>query len=105
MVSKDQCAPVHIHVNNPCAWNPALRESAPGSGACDSPRLAMVAGAASTKFWWGRRSKGGGVGLGGGNGGGPRGGGAQGGGGGLKGGGLWAQWGQWGVRVEKVPRG
>ena len=26
---------------------PALRESAPGSGACDWPRLAMVAGAAS----------------------------------------------------------
>ena len=64
MVLKDQCAPVHIHVNNPCAWNPALRESAPGSGACDWPRLAMVAGAASTKFLWGRRSKGGGVGLG-----------------------------------------
>ena len=29
------------------AGNPALRESAPGSGACDWPRLAMVAGAAS----------------------------------------------------------
>ena len=107
MVSKDQCAPVHIHVDNPCAWNPALRESAPGPGACDWPRLAMVAGAASTKFLWGRWSKGGGVGLGlgglgGGNGGGNRGGG---GGGGGQGGGLWAQWGQWGGRVEKVPRG
>ena len=86
MVSKDQCAPVHIQPNNPCAWNPALLESAPGSGACDWPRLAMVAGAASTKFLWGQRSKGGGVGLGGGNGGGAKGGGAQG-GGGLKGGG------------------
>ena len=28
-------------------WSPALRESAPGSGACDWPRLAMVAGATS----------------------------------------------------------
>ena len=71
MVSKDQCAPVHIHVNNPydscCfyAWNPALRESAPGSGACDWPRLAMVAGTASTKILWRRRTKAGGVGLGG----------------------------------------
>ena len=45
-------------------------------GGCDWPRLAMVAGAASTKFLWGRRSRGGGVGLGGG-----------GTGGGLKGGG------------------
>ena len=95
MVSKDQCAPVHIHVNNPCdswcccAWNAALRESAPGSGACDWPRLAMVAGAASTKFVWGRRSKGGGVGLGGGRGGGATGGGARGWGkgGGAQGGG------------------
>ena len=77
MVSKDQCAPVHIHVNNPCAWNPALRESAPRSGACDWPRLAMVTGAASTKILWGRRSKGGGVGLGAG----PGGGGVKGGGG------------------------
>ena len=68
MVSKDQCAPVHIHVNSPCAWNPALRESAPGSGACDWPRLAMVAGAAFTKFLWGRRGNGAGVGLGGGGG-------------------------------------
>ena len=82
MVSNDQCAPVHIHVNNPCAWNPALRESAPGSGACDWPRRAMVAGAASTKFLSGRRSKGRGVGLGGGEGGGGQG------GGGLKRGGL-----------------
>ena len=104
MVSKDQCAPVHIDVNNPCdmwcccAWNPALRQSALGLGACDWPRVAMVAGAASTNLLWRRRSKGGGVGLGGAKGGGATGG-AQG------GGGLWAKWGRWGVRVEKVPRG
>ena len=104
MVSKDGCAPLHIYVNNgpdswcSCAWNPALRESNPGSGACDWPRLAMVAGAASEEIPWRRRSKGGGVGLGGAKGGG-------GDGGGQRGGGLWAQWGQWGVRVEKVPRG
>ena len=99
MVSKDQCAPVHIYVNNrsdswcSCAWNPALRESPPGSGACDWPRLVMVAGAASIEIVWKRWSKG--VGWGGG----------KGGGGGATGGGLWAKWGQWGVRVEKVPRG
>ena len=71
MMSKDQCAPAHIHVNNPsdswcrCAWNPALRQSAPRSGASDLPRLAMVAGAASTKSLWRGRSKGVGVGVGG----------------------------------------
>ena len=104
-MSKDECAPLHIHVNNPsdgwccCAWNPALRESAPGSGACDWPHLAMVAGAASTKVLWRRRSKGARVG-------GAKGGGATGGGGsGGGGGGLWAKWGQGGVKVEKVARG
>ena len=102
MVSKDQCAPVHMYVNNQsggwcsCAWNPALRVSAPGSGACDWPRLAMVAGAASIEIVWRRRSKGGGVGWGG------KGGGGN---GGELGGGLLAKWGQWGVRVEEVPRG
>ena len=70
MVSKDQCAPVHIYVDNrsdswcSCAWNPALRASALGSGACDSPRLAIVARAASIEILWRRRSKGGGVGWG-----------------------------------------
>ena len=62
-VSTDQFAPVHVHVNNAfdswccCAWNPPLRESAVGSGACDWPRLAMVAGAASIEIPWKRRSK------------------------------------------------
>ena len=38
---RERCAPIHICVNNPsgswcsCAWNPALRESAPESGACE----------------------------------------------------------------------
>ena len=77
---RDWYTTCYIHVNNPfdswcyCAWSPALRESAPGSGACDWPRLSMVAGAASPKFLWRRQSKGAGVGLGGA-------------GGGLKGGG------------------
>ena len=55
-VSTDQCALVHIHVNSAsdrwccCAWNLALRESAVGSAACDWPRLAMVATAASIEI-------------------------------------------------------
>ena len=88
MVSKDACPLVHTYVNSRsgswclCAWNPALRESAPGSGACDWPRLAMVAVAASIEIEAAEQ-------------------------GGWGGGGAWAgsvgQVGQWGVRVEKVP--
>ena len=36
--------------------NPVLRQSAPGTEACDWPRLAMVAGATSTELLWRWRS-------------------------------------------------